>query len=138
MLLWLPCLVPWSFLIQFLFKFDAKCSSGCLASSRGRFSFNSYPNLMQNAPVDALPFIVVVSYSILIRIRWKMLLWIHCISLCSLLIQFLFKLHTKCSSGCLASSRGRFSFNSYSNLMQNPSDAMPLVVIVSYSILIQI
>ena len=31
----------WWFPIQFLFKFDAKCSLGCLGSSCGSFLFNS-------------------------------------------------------------------------------------------------
>ena len=55
MLLWLPRLRPWSFLIHFLYKYDPKCSSGCLASSCCRFLFNSYSKLLQNVPLAALP-----------------------------------------------------------------------------------
>ena len=118
MLLLLPCLLLWSFLIQFLFNHDAKCSSGCLASSCGRFLFNSYSNLMKNAPLAALPPPVVISYSLLIQICSKnaplvslpppvfisyslliqicskMILWLPCLLLWSFPIQFLFKFDT--------------------------------------------
>ena len=67
MVIWLPWLLLWSFLIQFLLKIDAKLSSGCLGSSRGRFLFNSYLELMQYGPLAALSLPVVVSYSILIK-----------------------------------------------------------------------
>ena len=67
MLFWLPWLILWWFLIQFLFKIDAKCSLGCLGSSCGGCLFNPYSNLIQNALLATLPPPVVVSYSILIQ-----------------------------------------------------------------------
>ena len=90
MLLWLSCLSLWLFLIQFLFKFDGNSSSGCLASSCGRLIFNSYSNLMENTPLAALALPVVVSYSILIQIWCKLLVWLPCLLLWSFAIQFLF------------------------------------------------
>ena len=71
MLLWLPRLLLWSFLIEFLFKFDEKCSSGCFASSCGHFLVTSYANLFQNDPLVALPPLVVASNSVLIQIRYE-------------------------------------------------------------------
>ena len=79
MLFWLPCLLLWWFLIQFLFKIDAKCSLGCLASSSGRFLFSSYSKLVQTDLLAALPPPVVVSYLILIRNLCKMLSWLPCL-----------------------------------------------------------
>ena len=92
MLFWLPCLLLWYFLIQFLSQIDAKCSSGKLASSSSGSLFNSYSKLMQNAHMAAWPPLVVV---------------------------FLFEIDAKCSSGCLAFSCGCCLFNSYSKMMQN-------------------
>ena len=139
----LAALPPWSFLDHFVFKFDPKCSSGCPASSSGRllFSFssnllqndfldasapscvgslfNSSSNLMQNALLAASPPLVVVSYSILIQNGCKILIWLPRLLLGRFLIQFLFKIDTKCSSGCIACSCGGFLYNSYSELMQN-------------------
>ena len=60
LLYWLP--------IQFLFKFDAKCALGCLGLSCNDSPFNTYSNLMSNAPWAALAPLVLVSYSILIQI----------------------------------------------------------------------
>ena len=114
MLFRLPWLLLWWFLIQFLFKTDAKCYSFNLASSCGRFLFTSYSKLMQNAPLANLhPHVVI-------------------------LIQFLFKTNAKCSSGNLASSWRRFLFSSHSKLMQNTllSTLLPPVV-CSSSILIK-
>ena len=73
-LIWLHCLLLWWFLIQSLFKIDAKCSSGCLAYSRGGFFLNSYSKLMQRAHLAALPPTVVVSYSIIFRIWCRKLI----------------------------------------------------------------
>ena len=50
--------------VQFLLRFDAKSSYGCLASLCGRFLVNSYLDLMQNPSMATLPPPVVVSYSI--------------------------------------------------------------------------
>jgi hypothetical protein len=44
---WLPCLLLCSFLIEFLFKYDAISSPGCLASLGG-FVLNFYSNMMQH------------------------------------------------------------------------------------------
>ena len=85
------CYPPqWWFLIQFLFKTDVKCSLHCLGSSCGGFLFHSYSKLLQSALWTA----------------W-LLLWLF-------LIQFLFKIDAKCSLDCLGSSCGGFLFNSYS------------------------
>ena len=115
-----------------------KGSPGCLAYSCGGSLFNSYSKLMQTALLAALPPPVVVSYSILIHIWWKMLFWLPCLLLWWFLIQFLFRFDAKCSSGCLASPCGGSLFNSYSKLIQTaPLAAFPLPVVVSHSILIQ-
>ena len=156
----LPCLLLWWFLIQFLFRTDAKCSSANLASSCGGFLFNSCSKLMQNVLLATLLPPEVVSHLIPIQNLCKMLFFQPCILLLSFLVQFIFKTDAKCSFGCLASwwfliqflfrtdakcssgnlasSRGGFSFNTDSKLMQNAllSTLHPPVV-VSYSILIQ-
>ena len=111
-------LLLWWFLIQFLLKTDAKCSSG-------------YP-----------PPLVVVSYSILIGNWCQMLFLATVLLLWWFLIQFLLKTDAKCSSGyppplvvvsysilienwCQmlfwlpSSSCGGFLFNSYWKLMPN-------------------
>ena len=129
---------------------------GCIASSCGGFLFNFYPKLIQNAHLVTLP-PVVVSYSILISYLMQNapMAALNCLLLWWLFIQFLFKINSKCSvgclascggflfnsysiidakcsPGCLASSCGRFSFNLYSNLIQNAHlTALPSVV-VSY------
>ena len=111
MLFWLPCLLLWWFLIQliqFSFKIDAKCCSGCLASSCGGFLFNSYSKLMQNALLAALPPPVVVSYSALIQNWCKLISWLPCLLLWWFLIHVLFKIDANCSLGCLVSSCGGF------------------------------
>ena len=129
---WLPCLL-WSFLIEFLFKYYAISSPGCLASSLGGFVFNSFSNMMQYPPLVALHPPVVVSYWILIQIWCNILSWLPylppplvvsywipfqiwcnilpllpCILLWSFLIESLFKYDAISSLGCLASSCGRF------------------------------
>ena len=69
----------------------------------------------------------------------KILLWIPWLLLWPLLIKFLSKFGPKCSRGCLGSSCGRFSFTSYSNLIQNtPLAALPPPAAASYSLLIKI
>ena len=100
MIFWLPCLFLWWFLIQFLFKIDAKCSPGCHASPCGGFLFRSYSELMQNDLLAALPPPVVASYSILVQNWCKMLSGLTCLLLWWFLIQFSFKIDAKCSSGC--------------------------------------
>jgi hypothetical protein len=174
---WLRCFLLWLFLIEFVFKYDAISSYGCLASSRGRFLLNSklntmniisllpfkfkkYPllaalpppvvdsywipvqiywnilswlpclvlwlfllssrsNMMEYPLLAALPPPVVVSNWILIQIGWNILSWL----LWLFLIEFSFKYDGICSPGCLASSRGRFLLNSYSNTMKYPLHA---------------
>ena len=138
MLLWLPWLLLWWFLIQFLFKTFAKCSSGCLASSCGGFSSKSYAKLMQNAPLAALPHLVAVSHSSLIQNRCKMFQWLPCLLLWWFLIECSYKTDAKCSLGCIASSCCDFLLNSYSKLMQNaPLAALSPSVVVSYSMIIR-
>ena len=87
----------WLFLIQFLFKINAKCFLDCIAAPL----FNSYSELMQNVFLAVLPLLwlflirflfendakcsigciaapVVVSYSILIQNKCKVLCWLYC------------------------------------------------------------
>ena len=90
------CLLQWSFLIEFLFKFEVISSPGCLASSSGRFLLNPYSNMMQYPLLAALPPPVVVSCWIPIRIWCYILPW------------------------QLAPSCGRFLLNSYLNMLQYP------------------
>ena len=130
---WLPCLLPSSFLIEFLFKYNAISSHGCLASSCGRFLLNSYSNMMQYPLLAALPPPVAVSHWIPIQIWCNILSWLPCLLPSSFLIEFLFKYNAISSHGCLASSRGCFLLNSYSNMMQSPLlAALPPPVVVSY------
>ena len=141
---WLPCLLLWSSLIQFLFKSDAKSSSGCLASSCGRFLFNSYSKMMQNPLLAALSPPVVVSYSLLNQIWYKILSWRSSFSSahflfnsyskmmknlllapfllqCSFLIQFLFKTDAKSSPDCLPPP----ALISYQLLFKNDTKSSP-------------
>ena len=116
-----------------------------LPSSCGRFLFNPYLELMQNHLSTA--FLLLWSFLIqfLLRIDAKLSSGrFGSLCGCSLFNPYAelmqnCHLATKYSSGCLASPLGCFLFNSYSNLMQSvPLDTLALVVVVSYSILIQI
>ena len=57
-----PVVVPHQVRFQFLFKIDAKCPSGSLASLRDGSLFKSYPKMMQNARLAALTPSAVVPY----------------------------------------------------------------------------
>ena len=52
---WLSCLLRWSFLIEFPFKYDAVSSVGCLTSSRIRLLLSPWSNIMQYPLLAALP-----------------------------------------------------------------------------------
>ena len=119
-------------LITCLFKIDAKSSLGCLPPP----SVISYSTLLQNWCI----------ITFLIQIWCKMLLCLPRLLPWPFVIQFLSKLHEKCSSGSIASRCGRFLSNSYANLIQNvplpdlpPRDVAlpPLIVVVSHTIFIQ-
>ena len=74
----LTYLLPWWFRIEFLFKYDAISSHCCLASSCGRFLLNSYSNMMQYPLMAALPPMVVFNW-IPIQILCNILSWLPCL-----------------------------------------------------------
>ena len=124
---WLPYTFLWSFLVQFLFRIDAKWIPCCLAPSCAYFPFSSCSKLMQNGIMAALPSLVVICHSTVAQNWWQ-----------TLVIQSLFKIDAKWFPGCLASSCGHILFKSYSKLMQNGFlAALPFTVVIS-SFLIQL
>ena len=106
--------LPWWFRIEFLFKYDAISSPCCLASSCGRFLLNPYSNMMRYPLLAALPPPVVVFYWIPIQIWCNILSWRPYLLLWSFLIEVLFKYNAISSPGCLASSSLWFLLNSNS------------------------
>ena len=79
----------WPFLIQFLFKFDATCSSGCCASSLLLWM----PRLLES-------FLIQFLLKFDVSLAALPLLW-------PFFIHVLFRISARYSTGCLASSCGR-------------------------------
>ena len=149
MLSWLPWLLLWSLLIEFLIQNGSKCS----------FLFNYYSKLIQilsllpclllwsllieflfetdpNPLLAALASPVLASSSILNRKWCRIPLWLPWLILRSFLIQFLIESDTKSSSGCLSFSCGRFFIQfSRESIQRPPLAAHAPYVFVSYSIL---
>jgi hypothetical protein len=84
---------------------------------------------MPNALLAALSAPVMVSYCILIQNIWKMLCWLPRPLLWWFLLEFLFKIDAKFSTGSFVSSCGGLLLNYFSRLMPN---ALPHPVVVSH------